>query len=203
MSFKKLLPTLKNNLEALNIVEPNDLQLKCLSKIKSGADLVIVSPKGTGKTTIMLINVINKLRYSQGDNPRAIIFVKDKSAAIAVTEQFEAFAKHTDLTTYPIFEEQQIEKQKDAIYLGADVVIGTPKRLAKLYYLNGLNLRELKMFIIDDADFLAKGNLHTDIIRLRESIQKCQTLILSEQMNSKIEKIKTACMPNSMIVLNE
>ena len=190
MFFKKILPQLDANLQAKGITEPNVLQQQVISKIKAGYNVNIIADKGLGKTTLALINVINKLRYAQGDNPRALIFVNDKAAALLVEEQFKALAKGTDLRVYPIFEEQQIDKQKDAVYLGVDVIIGTPKRLSKLYSLNGLNLRELKLFIVDDADALEKTAVHSDIIRLSDAVNKCQYIILSSKHNNRIDKIK-------------
>ena len=196
MFFKKILPQLDKNLESKNITEPNEFQKKVTPKIKAGHNLNILADKGAGKTTVILINIINKLRYAQGDNPRAIIFVKDKTEALELEEQFNELAKRTDLRVYPIFEEQQIEKQKDAIYLGIDVVIGTPKRLAKLYYLNGLNLRELQMFVIANADSLEASAQHSDIIRISESINKCQYLIYSNKHNNRIDRIKASINKN-------
>jgi superfamily II DNA/RNA helicase len=196
MFFKKILPQLNKNLESKNIIEPNEFQKLVIQKIKSGHNVNILADKGVGKTTMVLINVINKLRYAQGDNPRAIFFVKDKDEALELEERFNVLAKGTDLRVYPIFEEQQIEKQKDAIYLGVDVVIGTPKRLAKLYYLNGLNLREIKMLIIANADGLESSALHSDIIRISESINKCQYIIYSQKHNNRIDRIKSSIINN-------
>jgi superfamily II DNA/RNA helicase len=196
MFFKKILPQLNKNLESKNIIEPNEFQKLVIPKIKAGTNINILADKGAGKTTVVLINVINKLKYAQGDNPRVIFFVKNKAEALELEKRFSELAKGTDLRVYPIFEEQQIDKQKDAIYLGVDVVIGTPKRLAKLYYLNGLNLRELKMFIIANADGLESSALHSDIIRISESINKCQYLIYSQKHNNRIDRIKASIIKN-------
>jgi len=192
MFFKKILPQLDTNLQAKEIVEPNDLQKLIIPKIKGGQNVNVLADKGSGKTTIALTMIINKLKYPQGDNPRALIFVKDKDSALKIEEQFNELANRTGLRAYPIFEEQQLDKQKDAIYLGVDLVIGTPKRLSKLYYLNGLNLRELQMFIVEDADFLESSALHSDMIRISESIDKCQYLILSSKTNNRIDRIKAS-----------
>ena len=192
MFFKKILPQLDENLHANEIVEPNDLQKLIIPKIKGGQNINVLADKGSGKTTIALTMVINKLKHPQGDNPRALIFVKDKVSALELEQLFNKLAHKTELRAYPVFEEQQLDKQKDAIYLGVDVVIGTPERLAKLYYLNGLNLRELQMFIVEDADFLKTSALHSEIIRISESINKCQYLILSGQTNNRIDRIKAS-----------
>lgn len=200
MFFKKILPQLDINLQEKGISEPNRLQSEVVSKIKAGKNVIIIADKEGGKTTLALIHVINQLKYAQGDNPRAIIFVNDKINAIKVENQFKELSKGTDLRVYPIFEEHQLEKQKDAVYLGVDVVIGTPKRLSKLYSLNGLNLRELKLFIIDDADALEKTAVHSDIIRLSDAVTRCQYIILSNKQNNRIDKIKQSIINKEVLV---
>ncbi|HIP36105.1 MAG TPA: DEAD/DEAH box helicase [Crocinitomix sp.] len=189
MFFKKILPQLDDNLKQQHIETPNLLQQKIISKIKAGNSLNVIADNNTGKTTSILISIINKLKVPKGDNPRALIFVKDKTSALDLDTKMKILAKGTNLRIYPIFEEQQIDKQKDAIYLGVDIVIGTPKRLSKLYTLNGLNLRELQMFVLEDAEFLETTSLHAEMIRISESLEKCQYLIFSSKSNKRIEKL--------------
>ena len=77
MSFKKLNPVLKSTLEEMGLESANAFQKKALPKIKSGADLYMIAPKGSGKTTALIISVIQQLNAEAfEDSPRALIFVK-------------------------------------------------------------------------------------------------------------------------------
>ena len=102
------------------------------------------------------------------------IFVKDKKAALELEAAFKLFTRGTDLRIYTVYDEQGIDHQKDDIYYGVDIIIATPKRLNKLYHINGIHLGELQLLIIEDAEFLSKNSLHAEIVRLTESITKCR-----------------------------
>ncbi|BAO74584.1 DEAD/DEAH box helicase [Winogradskyella sp. PG-2] len=201
MSFKKLHPLLKESLENLGFDTPNPFQKKVLPSLKGGSDAYIVAPKGSGKTTALIIAMVHKLKASAfEDSPRAIIVVKDKEDALALKEEFERFTRNTDLRLYALYDEYDIEKQKTEIYPGQDIVIATPARLSKLYFLNGIHLGEIQLFAIEDANYLGRNNAYNHILRLSESLSKCQYVIIAEEMNSKIKNYQNAFMSNAKLV---
>ncbi len=201
MPFKKLNAPLKEAIERVGFEAPTEFQKKVLSRIKGGANLFGIGPKKSGKTTALIISTIQKLKsMAEGDNPRALIFVKDKAAALVLAEAFEAFTKETDLRVYTAYEEQDYKEQKDAIYLGVDIVIATPKRLSKLYFLNGINFTQLQVLIVEDGEFLMRNSFHTDVDRITESLTKCQYLIFAEKFISQLEKLDEKFMENAQVV---
>ncbi|MFV9550721.1 DEAD/DEAH box helicase [Algibacter sp. PT7-4] len=201
MSFKKLILPLKESLKEKGFVEPLAFQKLVLSKIKGGASMFCIAPKLAGKTTSIVISVIQKLNGKAfEDAPRALIFVKDKAAALQLELEFNAFLKGTDLRVYCAYDEKNIEDQRNEIYDGVDVVIATPKRLNKLYYLNGINLNKLQMFIVEDAEFLFKNNNLSEITRTPESISKCQYLVFSTVFDKRFERWQDTFMFNAQII---
>lgn len=200
MSFKKLLPCIKENLLRFNIEVPTLLQKQLISLIKGGANIIATAPEGSGKTTNIIINTIQKLKgESFEDVPRALIFVKDKEAVLALQSKFLEWTKNTDLRIALAYEEEKINDQKDKIYVGCDIVIGTPGRLSKIYFQNGLNIANLQLLIIEDADFLVGTSAHTDIHRIVESLTKCQFLVFSNHQHNKIEKLQELFMQNAQV----
>ncbi|MDG1729894.1 MAG: DEAD/DEAH box helicase [Algibacter sp.] len=201
MPFKKLIQPLKNVLENKGFDEPLTFQKSILSKIKSGASLFCIAPKGAGKTTSIILSVVQKLKGEAfEDAPRALIFVKDKEAALDLELEFKSFLKGTDLRVYCAYEQKNIDAQRDEIYVGVDIVIATPKRLNKLYYLNGINLNKLQMFIVEDAEFLFANNNLAEITRTPESIGKCQYLVFSTAFDKRFERWKETFMYNAQVV---
>jgi len=201
MSFKKLNIPLKESLERLGFTSPTPFQAKALPKIKGGADIFGIAPKGSGKSTAMIINTMQKLKSEAfDDSPRALIFVKDKKAAIELEDEFKKFTRGTDLRVYTVYDEQGIDHQKDDIYYGVDIIIATPKRLNKLYHINGIHLGELQLLIIEDAEFLITNSLHADIARLTESITKCQYLVFSDKYYPKFDRLKSSFMFNAQLI---
>lgn len=203
MSFKKLLESLKENMQTQGVLEPNALQSKIISKIKGGSSMIVVAPNEAGKTTSLVISVINKLKAAFEDAPRALIFVKDKKAALDLEATFKVYAKGTDLRTYCAYDEYDLETQREDIYVGVDVIIGTPKRINKLFYLNSINLNELQLFIVEDADFVFKSNLTSEINRTPESIGKCQYLVFTDRYDERYERWQDTFMYNAETVIFE
>ncbi len=201
MSFKKLNPPLKEALDQLGYEGPTPLQKKILPKIKSGADLYALAPAGSGKTTALIISVLQKLDSKAfEDSPRALIYVKDKESALELERRFSEFTGEMDLRIYCAYEEQNIDDQKDDIYYGVDIVIATPKRLGKLFSMTGIHLGQLQLFILEDAEFLSKISNFNDVVRIPLSISKCQYLIFAEKMEPKMERLQDMFMERAHIV---
>jgi len=204
MSFKKLHPTIKNVLESKEITAYAPFQKKIIPHIKAGTSVYGIGPKNSGKTTTLIMGVLQKLKceaFEDEDSPRAIIVVKDKQATWDLAERFEEFTKHTNLRVYKAYSQYDLEKQREEVYHGVDILIVTPKRLNKLYYQNSLHMGELLLFCVYEAEFLNRNNYHNDILRLSESVSnKCKFVILADDMHKKIENYKETFMYNAAVV---
>ncbi|WP_347921761.1 DEAD/DEAH box helicase [Pontimicrobium sp. SW4] len=201
MSFKKLIEPLKITLENLQFEAPLDFQKVSLPKIKSGVDVFGIGPEGSGKTTTLILSVVQKLKgIAFEDAPRALIIVRDKQEALALKDKFNVYTNQTDLRVYCAYEEHNIDTQRDEIYDGVDVLIATPKRLNKLFLLNSINLSQLKMFIVEDAEFSTISNNFQDINRISESINKCQYVVFAKTFDAKIRRFQETFMYNSQKV---
>lgn len=187
MNLKKINPNLKKALVENNLVEANELQNATWSSIKSGADCVVVSPVGSGKTTALVINVIQKLGGAMGESTRAIVFVSDKEKMLEVAEMFKTFGNYTDLRVYGVHEKGDTDFDKNHISLGLDVLIGTPAKLNALFSTAGFNMNTIKMFVVDDADLLFKNRHDAAISRLSDSVEKTQRIFFASAVTEKIE----------------
>ena len=126
---------------------------------KGGANVFGLAPKNSGKTDALIISTIQKLKAeAYQDSPRALIFVKDKKAALDLESNFKRFTRGTDLRVYAAYDEYNIDFQKDEIYYGQDIIITTTKRLSKLYLINGIHIGEVQLLIVEDGQFLASRN---------------------------------------------
>lgn len=189
MFIKKLDEHLASAIADAGYETPTILEKKCISKIKSGADLVCIAPENSGRTTTIVISVIQKLKAALNDVPRALIFVRDEEQAQLMKEQFKLLlGKNCDLRVFTAHEKRKIEDIKDYIYAGSDVVIGTSKRLGLLYSSNGINLNDLKMFIIDDADLIMRHEILSQVDRLSDVVTKTQHILFASRVTERIER---------------
>lgn len=187
MKLKKINEILQQNLVANGLTEANELQKETFSTIKSGADCVIVSPAGSGKTTTIVINVIQQLARETEESPRALIFVENKEKVLEMEDLFDKYAKGTELEIYGIHDKGDTEYDKNYISTGVDVLIGTPNKLNDMLSTAGYNVNRLKMFIIDDTDSLLKLRHETKIMRISSSVAKTQRIIFTDNLTERIE----------------
>lgn len=189
MKLKKINEGLKESLIANGLTEANAIQQETFSTLKSGADCLIIAPKGSGKTTTIVINVIQQLVQEGEQSPRALIIVEDKEKVLEVLSMFEKYGKHTDLTVFGVHDKGDMDYDKNYISGGVDVLVGTPNKLSNMLSTAGYNVNRLKMFIIDDADPMLRLRHETKIMRISSSIVKTQRIIFASEMTERIESL--------------
>jgi superfamily II DNA/RNA helicase len=187
MNLKKINPNLQQALIESGLTEANPIQQDTFSTIKSGADCVIIAPAGSGKSTTIVLNVIQQLVAEGEESPRALIMVEDKAKVLGMEELFEQFGRYTNLRVYGVHDKGDLEYDKNYISTGIDVLIGTPNRLNEMFTTAGYNVNRLKMFILDDAEPILKLRHETKIMRISNSITKTQRMIFSEVLTERIE----------------
>jgi superfamily II DNA/RNA helicase len=199
MNLKKLIPELVSGLNDAGFDKDKKIQSTSVPQIKSGADLFIVSPEGSGKSTAIVIGIIQQLKVAFEKAPRAIIMAATKEKAFELEAQFKILGKHTNLRTYTVFDQGVIQYQKDTIYEGLDVLIGTPKRLNELVKISGIPLTKIKMLVVDDAESFTIDK-YAMIYWIADCIQKSQFIIVSNLWKKTFEKLSERIMKNPKII---
>lgn len=200
MFIEKLYKPLAQAFLATGYTQPTAFQEACIPKINAGNDIFGVAAEGSGKTTCIVLATINKLKQAFEDAPRALIIVSTKDEVLAIAEQFSVLAEYTDLRWAIAHERGDIDLQKEEIYVGTDIVIGTPKRLQEIYFKNSLNLNKIKLFIIDDAEKMVAQGMQGPIDRMGESITKCQHLVFTNNLNERVERLTEKFMEKAIVV---
>ncbi len=144
MFLKKINEKLALALEEAGITEPTELQKESWSTIKSGADCVFLADSDLGKTTTIVINVIQRLEKAFEESPRALIFVKDKAKVLEMMELFKKYGNYTDLRVYGVYEQGDIDYDKNQISMGIDVLIGSTPRLNDMFSSAGFDVNQLE-----------------------------------------------------------
>jgi ATP-dependent RNA helicase RhlE len=187
MKLKKINENLQEALIANGLTEANEMQKETFSALKSGADCIIIAPNGSGKTTTIVINVIQKLVGNSEESPRALVIVEDKAKVLEMVALFEQYGKNSGLEFYGVHDKGDSDYDKNYISTGIDVLIGTPNKLNDLFSSAGYNVNRLRMLILDDADSILKMRHETKIMRISNSIAKTQRLIFTDTLTERIE----------------
>lgn len=187
MQLKKINPNLQQALIENDLIEANEMQQETFSTIKSGKDAIIQSPSGTGKTTTIVLNVIQRLEKTHDESTRALIIVENKEKVLEMEELFLKFGNYTDLSIFGVHDKGDTDYDKNVISMGLDILIGTPNKINALFSSAGFNMNTIKMFIVDDADLLFKQRMDAIILRLSASIEKTQRIFFCSEITERVE----------------
>lgn len=186
MKLKKINEKLQQALIENGLATANDLQQETFSALKSGADCIVIADRASGKTTTIVIHVIQRLVAEGEESPRALIMVADKAKVLEMEQLFEQLGRYTNLRVYGVHDKGDLDYDKNYISAGIDVLIGTPTRLNDMFSTAGYNVNRLKMFVLDDADSLLKMRHDTKIMRISNSIAKTQRILFSDLYTERI-----------------
>jgi ATP-dependent RNA helicase RhlE len=189
MQLKKINPNLQQALIENELLEANEMQQETFSTIKSGKDAVIQSPQGTGKTTTIVLNVIQRMEKTMGESTRALIIVENKEKVLEMEELFLKYGAYTDLSIFGVHEKGDTDYDKNIISMGLDILIGTPNKINSLFSSAGFNMNTVKMFIVDDADVLFRSRFDSIILRLSASVEKTQRIFFTSEITERVESL--------------
>lgn len=182
----KLSKPLVRSMTDAGYLGPKEIQLKTMSRILGGQDVIALAPEGSGKTTAYVLGVLMRLKYGFEEAPRALILVPDKEHVLEVIERFTLLNRNNTIRIVGLYPEAGMESQLNALADGADIVVATPDRARAIYLKLGLNLNKIMMFIVDDAGDIIKRGMQLPVAELARSIVKCQHLVFTEVVHDKL-----------------
>ena len=112
-------------------------------------------------------------------SPRAIILCTSDAQARAIHAEFVQFAKPKDLTVYLVVEKGNKLQQRNYLFDGTEIIVGTTRRMAELYFQNGFNIKKLKLFIVLGLEEQMRAGYKGYIVRLTESLPKSKSLFFT------------------------
>lgn len=201
MPFKKLHADILEVLAHKEITTPTPFQSKSIPVIKSGANVYCIAPNDSGKTTTIILTTMQELKCREiGNAPRAVVLVENKEKVLELYDLFLSYTKHTSLRVYAGYEELHVDVQKSEIAMGIDILISTPKSMNRLFLLNGVNTSELKIFSIDDAEFLVHKTDYSAIMSITRSIKKCQYVLYLQKLDPMLKRFEDYFMEYAKVI---
>ncbi len=186
---------------------PTPIQQQAIPHILAGRDLLGCAQTGTGKTAAFAIPMLQLLskpnvHTGRGVRPiRALILTPTRELAIQIQESFDAYGRHLRLKNLVIFGGVNQNPQVDALKRGVDILVATPGRLLDLLSQGYIQLKDLEIFVLDEADrMLDMGFVH-DVKRIITKIpEKRQTLFFSATMPAEIQSLANSILKSPVKV---
>ncbi|MCL4106455.1 UNVERIFIED_CONTAM: hypothetical protein GTU68_030413 [Idotea baltica] len=186
--------------------EPTPIQEKAIPIVLERKDVLGVAQTGTGKTaafSIPIIQLIHKKDSGQKGKPvlRSLIVTPTRELAIQIGENIREYAKNTFIKHTVIFGGVKQGDQVRAMKSGVHILVATPGRLLDLIGQGFISLREVKLFVLDEADrMLDMGFIH-DINKLIDLLPKQrQSLFFSATMPNNIVELSNKILNNPIKV---
>ena len=135
----------------------------------------------------------NNKTFDKKRKIRSLIVTPTRELAIQIDESFKAYGRHTGLTCTVVFGGVNQNPQTSALRNGVDVLVATPGRLLDLMTQGYISLRDVEIFVLDEADrMLDMGFIH-DVRKIIASLpKKRQSLFFSATMPPEIVKLAGA-----------
>ncbi len=182
---------------------PTPIQEKSIPEITKGRDFLGCAQTGTGKTAAFAIPILQNLSQNKFPNKyiKALILTPTRELAIQIEENIKAYGKYLPLKHLVIFGGVKQGNQETALKKGVDILVATPGRLLDFIAQGIISLKNLEIFVLDEADrMLDMGFVH-DVKRIIKLLpQKRQTLFFSATMPAEIQKLADSILNNPVKV---
>ena len=199
--WTKLRQPLREKLEEFGYSELNELQSEALEKFRAGKQLVLEASAGSGKTFFGVLCLLQKIEIPSEGSPRGIFVCINDDEAKKVHALITPIAKAFDLTVDLITEKGNKLQQRNDLFDGTEIIIGTPKRIYELYIQNGFNVGKMSVFIVDDFEQQMKKGFNMQISRLAESLPKCQHVYLTNSTtDARVQQYLDTFVPHAQVV---
>ncbi|MDD5284966.1 MAG: DEAD/DEAH box helicase [Desulfuromonadaceae bacterium] len=171
------------------------IQEQTLPISMTGRDVAGQAQTGTGKTAAFLVTLFSRLLANSGQaggHPRALILAPTRELVVQIEQDAQLLGIHCGFTIQAIYGGVDYMKQRDALRVGANVIIGTPGRLIDYLKQKVYSLKEIEMLVIDEADRMFDMGFIADlrfILRRLPSFDKRQNLMFSATLNQRVMEL--------------
>ena len=180
---KALLDALEEN----DFLYPTPIQYSSFPVIMSGRDIIGIAQTGTGKTFAYLLPIIRLFQYSTSRNPKVLILVPTRELVIQITAEIEKLTKYMPVRVLGVYGGTNINAQKELVYEGLDILVGTPGRVIDLGLSGVLKLKDVRKLVIDEVDEIFQQGFRHQLVTIFDMLpERRQNILFSATTNPKV-----------------
>ncbi|GAB1463732.1 DEAD/DEAH box helicase [Pedobacter sp.] len=201
----RLIEPILKAVESEGYTQPTPIQEKAIPNILKLKDLLGCAQTGTGKTAAFAIPMLQILhmRHLKTNKKaiKALVLTPTRELAIQIQESFNAYGKNLPTKNTVIFGGVGQQPQVDALKKGVDILVATPGRLLDLMNQGHVNLSEIEIFVLDEADRMLDMGFINDVTKVLAKLPaKRQTLFFSATMPAEIQKLANTILNEPVMV---
>jgi ATP-dependent RNA helicase RhlE len=187
---------------------PTPIQVQAIPVVLAGRDLLGAAQTGTGKTAGFALPILQRISgtatasHSPARHPvRVLIVTPTRELAAQVEESVRTYGKHVKVKSTCIYGGVGIQPQIDALRRGVDIVVATPGRLLDHVQQKTVDLRQVEILVLDEADRMLDMGFIPDIRRILALLPtQRQNLLFSATFPDEIRKLASSFMKNPVTV---
>ncbi|GGI55592.1 DEAD/DEAH box helicase [Oxalicibacterium solurbis] len=203
-----LAPEILRALSDQGYVHPTPIQAEAIPVVLQGRDVMGAAQTGTGKTAGFSLPIIQRLlahanaSASPARHPvRALILTPTRELADQVADNVKAYAQHTPLRSTVVFGGMDMKPQTVILKGGVEIVIATPGRLLDHVEQKNINLGQVQMLVMDEADRMLDMGFLPDLQRIINLLPKQrQNLMFSATFSPEIKKLAGSFLRNPVTI---
>lgn len=181
---------LLNALDEMGFTTPTPIQERAFPAILSGKDMVGIAQTGTGKTFAYLLPILKSLPFSEQKHPRVLIIVPTRELVVQVIEELESLTPYINVRFAGVYGGTNLNKQKELVYQGQDILVATPGRLLDLALDGILKLKQIQRLVIDEVDEMMNLGFRPQLITLLDLLPKNrQSIMFSATLTNEVNSI--------------
>lgn len=186
----KLNPQLLKAIAEAGFEYPTEIQQKVIPLALGGQAVIGIAQTGTGKTAAYLLPILKKINFAQDKGPRALILAPTKELVVQIGEHAKLLARFTDLRVAALYGGVGPRTQIEFLKAGVDILIATPGRFMEIYFQNEIQVKQIKILVLDEADRMMDMGFMHQLRKIFEVIpSKRQNLLFSATFPLKVEKL--------------
>ncbi len=187
---------------------PTPIQAQAIPAVLDGHDLLGGAQTGTGKTAAFVLPMLHKLSQSEaprnkfgGLGIRALVLTPTRELAAQVEEAVQTYGKYVELSSTVIFGGVGMNPQISRVKKGVDILVATPGRLLDLLQQGVLDLGQVQMLVLDEADrMLDMGFIH-DVKKVLAVVPKeKQSLLFSATFSEEIRDLAATLLKSPLTI---
>ncbi len=183
-------PSIMSGVRALCYSTPTPIQLQAMPPIIQGRDVIGLAQTGTGKTAAFALPILQRLQSGSRGCVRALIISPTRELADQICEVFSKLGRKTRVQSVAVYGGVSMEQQIRALCSRPEIVVACPGRLLDHLWKGTINLAELEILVVDEADRMFDMGFLPDIRNILGCIlHKHQTLLFSATMPAGIRRL--------------
>ncbi len=206
MPFKSLglSDPLVRGILATGYTAPTEIQSQAIPAAIEGRDIIGCAQTGTGKTAAFVLPILNRLSHEHSTKSKAVkslILTPTRELAIQIEDAIRGYGRFTHLRTLAVYGGVSIQNQFSALRRGVDIVVATPGRLMDHMRRRSINLANIEVLVIDEADRMFDMGFINDVRKIVSALpQKRQTMLFSATISLEVKSLAAGILKSPKMI---